>query len=389
MDKHLFISYKHEDSDFAEVLINRVEKAGFKTWVDSDKLYPGEDWRTGIDESIKNALALIVIMTPEAKASEYVTYEWAFARGAGVKVIPILYRSTQLHPRLEALQYLDFTTRTNRPWDALLNVLRNTTTTVPSDLHPTNQEHSPASHNNHQATKESWLNRGAVFLERKDYQEALEAYKQAILLDHNEALAYSGKSEALYRLERPKEALDASNQAISLNPDLAEAWKNKGNALSGLKRDEEALTAYDQALRLDPTYALAWRNKGISLHDLKRYDEALAAYEQALLLDPNYTDAWNSKGAVFSALKRYDEALNTYEQVLRLDPNYVFAWHNKGYALWNLNRPQDALAAFEQALRLDPNYTSAWNGKGGILSELKRHEEAIISYDKTLRLDPK
>jgi hypothetical protein len=31
-------------------------------------------------------------MTPDAKASEYVTYEWAFAWGAGVRVIPIMYK---------------------------------------------------------------------------------------------------------------------------------------------------------------------------------------------------------------------------------------------------------------------------------------------------------
>ena len=104
MEKHVFISFKHEDGDFAENLIHRVEKAGFKTWIDSDKLNAGVDWRTEIDEAIKSAFALIVIMTPEAKASEYVTYEWSFAWGAGVRVIPILLKPTPLHPRLEALQ---------------------------------------------------------------------------------------------------------------------------------------------------------------------------------------------------------------------------------------------------------------------------------------------
>jgi hypothetical protein len=62
-------------------------------------------------------------MTPEAKASEYVTYEWAFAWGAGIKVIPVLLKRTELHPRLESLQYLDFTNRTARPWDALIELL--------------------------------------------------------------------------------------------------------------------------------------------------------------------------------------------------------------------------------------------------------------------------
>jgi hypothetical protein len=62
-------------------------------------------------------------MTTEAKASQYVTYEWAFAWGAGVKVIPILLKKTELHPRLESRQFLDFTNRNARPWDTLIELL--------------------------------------------------------------------------------------------------------------------------------------------------------------------------------------------------------------------------------------------------------------------------
>jgi HEAT repeat protein len=116
---YVFVSYKHEDVDFAENVMSRLEARGFQTWTDH-KIRAGEEWRTAIDLSIKNSFALIVIMTPEAKASEYVTYEWAFAWGMGIKVIPVMLRKTELHPRLEALQYLDFTVRTSRPWERLL-----------------------------------------------------------------------------------------------------------------------------------------------------------------------------------------------------------------------------------------------------------------------------
>ena len=128
MEKHIFISYQHEDGDFAEILINRVEKAGYVAWVDTDKLPPGEDWRSEIDQAIKSAFALIVIMTPEAKASEYITYEWAFAWGAGVKVIPLVLKHTLLHPRLDALQNLDFSNRISRPWDKLIEVIKTAVT---------------------------------------------------------------------------------------------------------------------------------------------------------------------------------------------------------------------------------------------------------------------
>jgi len=122
---HVFISYAHVDGDFAEVLIRQIDKAGFKSWIDSEQLRAGEDWRQAIDDGIRDSFALIVIMTPEAKASEYVTYEWACGWGAGVKVIPIMLKPTKLHPRLEALQYLDFTNRNARPWERLFKEIRN------------------------------------------------------------------------------------------------------------------------------------------------------------------------------------------------------------------------------------------------------------------------
>src|SRR5262245_9520703 len=105
---HVFICYHHNDGDFAENLRSKIEAAGISAWMD-DRLRAGEDWRVEIDKAIKeDAVALIVVVTPEAKASEYVTYEWACAWGAGLKVIPVLLKRTELHPRLEALQYLDF-----------------------------------------------------------------------------------------------------------------------------------------------------------------------------------------------------------------------------------------------------------------------------------------
>ena len=44
--------------------------------------------------------------------------------GKGKKIFPLMLNQTQLHPRLESLQYLDFTNRTNRPWDKLLAALK-------------------------------------------------------------------------------------------------------------------------------------------------------------------------------------------------------------------------------------------------------------------------
>jgi HEAT repeat protein len=121
--KHIFISYHRGDADFATILRLELEKAGHEVWVDDSAIAAGADWRSEIDQGIQEAKALVVVMSPEAAKSEYVTYEWAFAIGRGVPVVPVVVRSTTLHPRLEAIQYLDFTSHGARPWQKLLAVV--------------------------------------------------------------------------------------------------------------------------------------------------------------------------------------------------------------------------------------------------------------------------
>lgn len=120
----VFISHSHDDADFAELLKLQLEKNGIYGWMDSEKLKIGHDWRQEIDEGIINSIALIVIMSPEAKNSEYVTYEWAFGWGRQIPVFPIMLKQTLLHPRLELLQYLDFTNRVTRPWQKLIDSIK-------------------------------------------------------------------------------------------------------------------------------------------------------------------------------------------------------------------------------------------------------------------------
>jgi len=109
---------------FVEMLKNELKSIDLKVWVDTENLRAGADWREGIDEAIKSALLFMVVMTPEAKASEYVTYEWSFAMGLGITIIPIILKPTNLHYHLERLQHFDFTDRNNFPWRNLLHQVR-------------------------------------------------------------------------------------------------------------------------------------------------------------------------------------------------------------------------------------------------------------------------
>jgi len=127
----VFISYDRDDSDFAELVQGRLEKAGHDTLLDIEILNAGDDWRDELDQAIRDSHALVVIMTPEARASAYVAYEWAFALGANINIIPLELKASAFHPRLDVLQRLDFTNKA-RPWPALLSEVEKAAEAKPS-----------------------------------------------------------------------------------------------------------------------------------------------------------------------------------------------------------------------------------------------------------------
>jgi hypothetical protein len=121
---HVFISYSRKDATFAEALREHVQAAGFEVWMDSI-LPAGFDWRQEIDAAIRESFVILVVVSPDSKVSEYVTYEWAFGLGLGVKVIPLVVERTALHPRLETVQHVDFVDaeKHEQSWQRLIDGL--------------------------------------------------------------------------------------------------------------------------------------------------------------------------------------------------------------------------------------------------------------------------
>lgn len=123
--KHIFISYKRENIDFIDKIVEKLEVAKMPVWADVKKLRASEDWSEKIETAIQEAAAVVVVITPQAMKSEYITYEWSFALGRGIPVVPLMVTKTDsYHPRLMKIQFLDFTIEASRPWEKLQQTLK-------------------------------------------------------------------------------------------------------------------------------------------------------------------------------------------------------------------------------------------------------------------------
>lgn len=121
---HVFLSYSHEDHFFAELAKIKLEEASIHVWLDQGQLRAGDEWRNAIDKGISDCYAVLLALSPVSSSSSFVTYEWASAMGKSKPIVPILLSKCALHPKLEVIQYLDFSTRGHLPWSILIDRLR-------------------------------------------------------------------------------------------------------------------------------------------------------------------------------------------------------------------------------------------------------------------------
>jgi predicted ATPase len=119
----IFISYAHADSAFVDRLEADLRKLGFDPWVDRERLKGGQRWRRELQEAVKRAQALLVVLSPDAIASQNVQIEYNYVLELGNLVIPLYFRQCEVPMELRAIQWIDFRKSYEQGLAALLDVL--------------------------------------------------------------------------------------------------------------------------------------------------------------------------------------------------------------------------------------------------------------------------
>jgi hypothetical protein len=105
----VIISYSRNDSDFVDRLEADLKAQNLTVWVDRRKLEGGQVWDTEIQGAIDHCRVLLMVISPAALESPWVTKEYQYALKRHKEVIPLRYHPTgELPPELQKLQWVDF-----------------------------------------------------------------------------------------------------------------------------------------------------------------------------------------------------------------------------------------------------------------------------------------
>jgi DNA-binding winged helix-turn-helix (wHTH) protein/TolB-like protein/Tfp pilus assembly protein PilF len=201
-----------------------------------------------------------------------------------------------------------------------------------------------------------WNNRSSA-----DLQKSIDFYDQAIAMDGNYALAYSGLAESyvllhLFGPNQDKDAFLKAKQAavtaLSLDEDLVGA--RTALAMYKAQNDwdwEGADREFKRAVATNPSYATAHQTYGEFLGFIGRTEESIAQIEKAFELDPLSLSTNTARAFPYMVAGRFDESIEKLKPALELEPNFPLALYYLGRSYEGKGMYKEAIVEYQKAIQ--------------------------------------
>lgn len=228
--------------------------------------------------------------------------------------------------------------------------------------------------------------KGNTLYKSKQFDDAIAAYEEAIVLDPTNMTFVSNKAAVYFTTKKYDECIETCNQAIEVGQAnrapfedrakvltrCAKAYQKKGDlgmAIEMCKKSQ--LESFDK-----PTERLL---KNMQLE--KRKADTLA-YQ-----DDDKAEEAKQEGNTHFRNKEFGKAVNCYEEAVKRAPKNPAIRNNLAAALCKIMDFNGAKREIETAIDLDEKYVKAWARKGDIEVLMKENHKALESYKKGLALD--
>jgi len=444
----IFVSYAREDHVFADWLARNLARRGLAVWTDRE-IGAGDRWDTSVQEAIRAARAMIVVLTPHSVRSSTVHDEFSLALDEEDLVVPVLVEACEIPFRLRQLQRIDFRTGRESALEVLVGRLQECgPTSVPQAITGRLREcRSQRVRLFARAVGLVSISIAAVVVRgglSARAQRATESARAAVSAAPARAPSLQDAALGEQMLESYRTLTDARLRRLSVKSrwetaaesfEVAATRTEPGklhrtlDAKAAFARGrlavltgalEPAEESFIAAANADPDWAPPHVELAGVYTRTGRFTDAHAQARLALAIDPEFWLAAIADGPVYAAEGRLDEAVSVYETALGkydiplVRGNLALAYHatclhdERALALANeaLGRDPDlqpaltvlaeralekgaaraALATTQHLVDLELFDVSAWLLHGDVLLALGKHQLAKQALTRAMAL---
>lgn len=237
------------------------------------------------------------------------------------------------------------------------------------------------------------LNIGAVYMEMKDFDNAIVACSKAREVAMDNRADFKLQAKACARIAKAHNLAGNQEEAINFYDKALSNHRFKDYLVAKQKVQAE-LKAAKRAAYIDPVKAAEAKATGNEFFKKASYPEAIKAYTEAIQRNPDdaaFTSRiYSNRSACYTKLATFDAAKKDAEQCIKDDPAFIKGYLRKANCLIMMKKEQEAIDIYNEALKIDPNNGEAKDGiqkayqaKYGNEANMTREEKA----DKAMK-DP-
>ncbi len=243
------------------------------------------------------------------------------------------------------------------------------------------------------------LEEGNRFYYNGDYDNAINAYTQAIAINPNlaEAYLYRGDVYNLLKNEYDK-AIEDYNRAITINPENAEAYKNRGWAYDfkgGVtekfnENHRQAIEDFTRAINLQPDYAGAYAWRGFTYCKQGDEQKAFADFDSAIKINPENFLPYNLLDITYGLNENFvGKVIDYLTKIIGANPQNSQAYFHRGKAYFKRGELDNAIADYDKSIELNPDNAEVYGNRGLALYGKGDLSGAIESFTQGINLAPK
>ena len=200
------------------------------------------------------------------------------------------------------------------------------------------------------STNISKINIGSLYMNKKDYQNAIKIYSEILAKSPNNHRAQFLRALCYEKLNKFSEAINDYKKCLVNNPDNREAKENLDNLLMKNLNSNDLITFLKQKLNSNPNDSSLNYQIGYELHKAKQPKEALYYYKRSIELGNNDANAYLNLSKALYECGNLKESLELAKRAQNKFPNdnNLKAHFNE---LYNVNLTQQidgAAKLFEQ-----------------------------------------
>ncbi len=248
-----------------------------------------------------------------------------------------------------------------------------------------------------------------VYARRKEYQQAVQKWIQAVAANPDDPDYYFNLGIAFFEKKNYQEAVENLKKVISLCPIYHRAHLILGTVCLKTRKFADAEVYLKNSIYFNHNNALAHLNLAAVYSILKKYDEGIASFARAIELSPSEGRAYFGLAKIYSILGDIDNANKNFRKVIELDNKGILANHAKrgiisreeskttgnldeyyseGYKAFLYGDYARAIEMYRRYVEAKPEDDYVWAALGEALLRNGLVEQAATAFKHATKINP-